>query len=226
MHSKKIFVHIFNYTCILLLCSCTGKKELSFKLLRRFWNWWFLLLFKAHEISSFVLSAINFISHLDSNKYTIKKQGLFRASLSLIWNSANDRVIANESILTLDGKVIESAMKKFHFPSVAKARMIIQKIVIMKLISGRSALGFIAIDRNSLFFFLLKFSCRWGIRTTPDAKSRRFSRRKQNHLPWGIFFGQSQRSHLLTGVASWQLMRIYRENERESPKKETIFEWK
>lgn len=99
-------------------------------------------------------------------------------------------------------------MKKFHFPSVAKARMIIQKIVIMKLISGRSALGFIAIDRNSLFFFLLKFSCRWGIRTTPDAKSRRFSKRKQNHLPWGIFFGQSQRSHLLTGVASWQLMRI------------------
>lgn len=74
MHSKKIFVHIFNYTCILLLCSCTGKKELSFKLLRRFWNWWFLLLLKAHEISSFVLSAINFISHLDSNKYTIKKQ--------------------------------------------------------------------------------------------------------------------------------------------------------
>lgn len=143
-----------------------------------------------------------------------------------MWNSANDRVIANESILTLDGKVIESAMKKFHFPSVAKARMIIQKIVIMKLISGRSALGFIAIDRNSLFFFLLKFSCRWGIRTTPDAKSRRFSKRKQNHLPWGIFFSQSQRSHLLTGVASWQLMRIYRENERESPKKETIFEWK
>lgn len=74
MHSKKIFVHIFNYTCILLLCSCTGKKELSFKLLRRFWNWWFLLLLKAHEISSFVLSAIHFISHLDSNKYTIKKQ--------------------------------------------------------------------------------------------------------------------------------------------------------
>lgn len=30
MHSKKIFVHIFNYTCILLLCSCTGKKELSY----------------------------------------------------------------------------------------------------------------------------------------------------------------------------------------------------
>lgn len=74
MHYKKIFVHIFNYTCILLLCSCTGKKELSFKLLRRFWNWWFLLLLKAHEISSFVLSAINFISRLDSNKYTIKKQ--------------------------------------------------------------------------------------------------------------------------------------------------------
>lgn len=31
-------------------------------------------LIKAHGISSFVLSAINFISHLDSNKYTIKKQ--------------------------------------------------------------------------------------------------------------------------------------------------------
>lgn len=32
------------------------------------------IILKAHEISSFVLSAINFISHLDSNKYTIKKQ--------------------------------------------------------------------------------------------------------------------------------------------------------
>lgn len=46
-------------------------------------------------------------------------------SLSFIWNFVNDCVIVNESILILDGKVIELVMKKFYFFLVVKVWMII-----------------------------------------------------------------------------------------------------
>lgn len=55
MHSKKIFVHIFNYTCILLLCSCTGKKELSLKRTK------YLLLFYPQSILFLILIVTNIL---------------------------------------------------------------------------------------------------------------------------------------------------------------------